>query len=280
MNAGLLVTQALAAVVDIAFPLLLAIWIARRFRVSWKFFGYGALVFLIFQLLTRVPAMQVLQYLLAEPLQQNAWYKYAFLLGAAFTAGLFEEGGRYLGYRYFWKKERPIYSQALMYGAGHGGLESMLLVGGLALLGVMNIVILTQMDPSILPPDQALAIYQAREELAITAWWLPLLGALERLMAMAVQISLSVLVLQVFARGQGYWWWLALGYHFLVDLIAVLAQDLASAALPQEAALLVTEATIVPLALFSLWLIWRLRPRESETPRLAEPSSNLSEKTS
>jgi uncharacterized membrane protein YhfC len=254
----------LAAAIEILFPLGLALWIARRWRVSWKFFGYGALIFLVFQLLTRVPAVQILQPLLASTLQQSPWYKYGWFVLLALTAGLFEEGGRYLGYRFLWKKEGKNWSRALMYGAGHGGLESMVLVGGLTILGVINAVVIFQIDPAMLPADQAQLIYQAREMIALTTWWLPLLAMLERLMAMAIQVALSVLVLQVFTRSRFHWWWIALGYHALVDLVAVLVSDGVSGALPEWAAALVTEAAILPFALFSLWLIWRLRPRTAE----------------
>jgi uncharacterized membrane protein YhfC len=211
-----------------------------------------------------VPAIQILQPLLASTLQQSPWYKYGWIVLLALTAGLFEEGGRYLGYRFLWKKEEKNWSRALMYGAGHGGLESMVLVGGLTILGAINAIVIFQIDPAMLPADQALAINQARETIALTAWWLPLLGALERLMAMAIQVALSVLVLQVFTRGQSYWWWIALGYHTLVDLVAVLVADGVSGTLPQWAAALVVEAAVLPFALFSLWLIWRLRPQAGE----------------
>lgn len=275
MNTGLLVSMLFAAAVEILFPLGLGLWIARRWRVPWKFFGYGALIFLAFQLLTRVPAVQIAQLLLAGTLQESPWYKYGWFILLALTAGLFEEGGRYLGYRYLWKKEEKNWPRALMYGAGHGGLESMLLVGGLTLLSVINAIVLFRLDPSALPPDQALAIHQARETIALTTWWLPLLGALERLMAMAVQVSLSVLVLQVFTRGQFRWWWIALGYHTLVDLVAVLVGDWLGSALPQWAAALIVEAALLPLALFSLWIIWRLRPRGERGTAPAESTEPI-----
>jgi uncharacterized membrane protein YhfC len=264
MNTGLLVTMILAAAVEILFPLALGLWIARRWRVPWKFFLYGAIIFLVFQEFTRIPALSLLQPAIAGWLGSSPWAKYAWILFLALTAGLFEEGGRYLGYRFLWKNEDKTSPRALMYGAGHGGVESMVLVGLTMLLQVFNLVYIFQVDPASLPPDQALLVYQAKETVALMPGWLPLLGALERLMAMALQVSLSVMVLQVFTRGKGYWWWLALGYHALADLVAVLVGDWASTALPQGAAALVTEASVVPFALFSLWLIWRLWPRGTE----------------
>jgi len=84
----------------------------------------------------------------------------------ALTAGLFEETGRYLGYR-FWFKDRKTWRVGLMYGAGHGGLESMLLTAGLVLLGLINILALSSMDLSQLnlTLEQLAQIEQARRQI-------------------------------------------------------------------------------------------------------------------
>ena len=44
----------------IAYPLVLGLIARRRLGVGWKYFWFGALVFLVVQLLTRVPAVIVL----------------------------------------------------------------------------------------------------------------------------------------------------------------------------------------------------------------------------
>ncbi len=267
MHPLLIPSYLLAIAVEVLFPLLLALWLRRRLRVSWKYFGYGALVFGIFQLLTRVPAMLIGQYLLAGALNSSRFLMVGWVVLAALTAGLFEEGGRYLGYRFLWKKgEDRTWPQALMYGAGHGGLESMLLVGGLALIGLLNIVIVSRIDAAALPPDQALAIFQAQETISLTPWWAPLLAALERFLVMVVQISLAVLVLQVFARRQAGWWWLALGYHALADLVPGLAQVYLVPRLPQWGGLLLLEGLVGIFALCSAGIIYGLRPRLAAPP--------------
>lgn len=275
MDAGLLSTLIIAAVVVILAPVLVGVWLARRWRVPWRVFFYGALVWFVFQYITRIPALQVLGPTVANLLSQSVWYKYGWFLFLALTAGLFEEGGRYLGYRFFekdrqlgqqftLKKMEKTWPQALMYGTGHGGIEAILLVGLPLALQIASCIYAFQTDPATLAPDQALLIHQAREACSLTAWWVPLLGMLERLMAIAIHLSLSVMVLQVFTRRQGYWWWLAVGYHTLTNLVAIVLSDALTGVLSQEAAILITEAAILPFALFSLWLIWRLRPQAAE----------------
>ncbi|MGC8873695.1 MAG: YhfC family intramembrane metalloprotease [Chloroflexia bacterium] len=233
-------------------------------RAPWRYFGYGALVFFVFQILTRVPAMQLLQRGLKDVLAASPRALFAWIAFAALTAGLFEEGGRYLGFRILWKKdEAKGWPQALMYGAGHGGLESMLLVGGAALLSLIQVLALSQLDLQnlSLTPEQLEQVRQAREAIAAATWWMPLLGALERVLALTIQISLSVLVVQVFVRGRFFWWWLALGYHFVVDLVTALALQWGQKWLGQEVASLVVEGIAALFAFLSAWMIYRLRPQ-------------------
>ena len=44
-----------AMVFDILYPLGLGVLVRRRLGVSWRYFGYGALIFVLFQLVSRVP---------------------------------------------------------------------------------------------------------------------------------------------------------------------------------------------------------------------------------
>ena len=255
-----------ALAIELLFPLAVAIWLQRRLRVAWRYFGYGALVFLVFQILTRLPAMQLLQARVKEQLAASPWALLAWIAFAALTAGLCEEGGRYLGFRILWKKEEAkSWAQALMYGAGHGGLESMLLVGGSVLVSLIQVLALSQLDLQSLSltPEQLEQLRQAREAIGSATWWLPLLGALERVLALTIQISLSVLVVQVFLRGRFSWWWLALGYHFLVDLSTALALQWGQKRLPETTAYLLVEGIAALFALVSAWVILRLRPAPS-----------------
>ena len=61
----------------------------------------------------------------SKALSENLWL-YALYGGLA--AGLFEETGRYLTMR-FLMKGKWTRENALMYGAGHGGLEAVLILG-------------------------------------------------------------------------------------------------------------------------------------------------------
>src|SRR5262245_54308121 len=98
-----------------------------------------------------------------------------------------------------------------MYGLGHGGLESMLLVAGLTLVGLINLLILPSVIGTIQPEQRGLVEQQLAAVLEQPDW-LPLVGAWERLWSIAFHVALSVVVLQVFRRGIG-WLWLAVLVH-------------------------------------------------------------------
>ena len=263
LNPLLILSYLIAIAIDILFPLLLALWVRRRYRVRWKFFLYGALVFFVCQILTRVPAIQVAQYLLRDKLQASEPLLIGWLALAAVTAGLFEEGGRYGGYRLLWRQEEKTWRRALMYGVGHGGLESILLVGGLTIAGLVNVIVLSNMDVSKLPitGEQLAQVQAAKAQIEAMPWWLPLLGGVERILAMSVQVSLSVLVLQCFLRGSLKWLWAAIGYHALVDFVAPLLNHLIGTGKGMGPEVLWVEALVAVFALLSLLLTLRLRGR-------------------
>lgn len=265
LDPRLIATFALAIAFEIIFPLVVGYVIHRRFGVRWRIFLYGALVFLLSQLLTRIPLVQLIQSFIAPALQSSQTLLYAWFAALAISAGLFEEIGRYLGYRFLLKNDRT-WQASLMYGAGHGGLESMLLIGGLAILGLVNVIALSTTDFSQLnlPPEQLAQIEQARRQIQALDWWTPLLGAYERFITIFFHIALSVLVLQTFLRRSLLWLVIAIAYHALIDFGAVVLAQLVGTAWV-EVALTVT----FPV---SLAIIYLFRPiSRPDNPSLAAP---------
>ena len=273
MDPRLIAAYIVAILFEVGMPIALGIYANRRLGVSWRYFWYGALIFFLFQMVTRVPAVQILQATLADPLRSSAVLQWIWFLALAITAGLFEEVGRYLGYRHLVFRgdagklrredaETPAHGardsawrKGVMYGLGHGGLESMLLVAGLATLSLIQAVTIAKMDPAavaILPPEQAEAVRQARAIFENISWWLPLLGAFERLAAVVIQVGFSILVLQVFLRGSIRWLYLAIGAHFLVDFAALASVRWFGAVW--------TEVLVGLFAVVAAYLILRLRP--------------------
>jgi uncharacterized membrane protein YhfC len=216
-------------------------------------------------MLTRIPIVQITQTFIAPALQSSQTLTYGWFAVLALTAGLFEEVGRYLGYRFLIKADKT-WQVGLMYGAGHGGLESMLLVGGLALLGLINTIALTSTDFSQLnlPPEQLAQIELARQQIAALEWWTPLLGAYERFITIFFQIALSILVLQTFLRHSLIWLAAAILLHALVDFAVVV--------LAQQVTPIWVEAALTLLLPLSFGIIYYFRPRVSSEPPVTEPA--------
>ena len=195
----------------IAGPLVAAVWWHRRSGTSYAVFAIGAVVFFICQPLLRLPWQIPLG---AWVMRQHAQWQVAFLVFSALTAGLFEEGGRYAGYRLLLRGQwtRPV---AVMYGLGHGGCEAILLVG-LQLLGAAVGLYLAAHDRIHVP-----AVVDAlRLVAASTSAGTVVAAVVERVSAVMLSVGLALIVLQAVVRGQLRWLGYAIAIHFAVDAVA------------------------------------------------------------
>ena len=165
----------------------------------------------------------------AGPAIRGSIWLYALYGG--FMAGLFEETGRYLAFSFALKKYRAKNVNALMYGAGHGGFEAIVITG----LTMVNNIIWSVMinNGSIstmlasLSGDQLVQAQQSITLLATTPSYQFLLGGVERLLAIALHIALSVIVwFAVKWEGKLYLYPVAILIHFAVDAAAALLSGL------------------------------------------------------
>jgi uncharacterized membrane protein YhfC len=122
-------------------PLLLAAYLGRRQRANWGLFGIGAATFILSQVGHLPFNWLILQRWQLLPVDTGSWS--GLLLISAFlglSAGLFEETARFLTFRY-WARDARTWRDGLMTGAGHGGIEAMLL----GILGLINMILLNRM---------------------------------------------------------------------------------------------------------------------------------------
>jgi uncharacterized membrane protein YhfC len=271
MNPVLVVSYLIAAAVEIAFPLLVGFWLVRRFHLHWVVFGYGFVVFLLSQVLTRVPAVQVISSFFGKELTATPEITAIWFAVLALTAGLFEEVGRWLGYRWFFRREPRTWANALLYGTGHAACESIILVGLAVLLALVNYVILSTMSPATIAAMAPAQQEQVQAALAIFGGlqgWEPLLGAVERIFTLFFHVGASVLVLQAFTRRNNVWLLLAIAWHALVDFGTIMFQTTVKN-------VILTEVVIGVVAVISVIIILRLRPSTPEAVT-AEPAPLLS----
>ena len=121
-----IIIMALVGLFTLVLPLGLGIFFWRKSKGRWRFFFIGCIIFPVFVLILERTAHSLLLY--GAPgavLQRNIWL-YAFYAGL--MAGVFEECGRWLAFKLSLRWSRGP-GDALMYGAGHGGIEAILLAG-------------------------------------------------------------------------------------------------------------------------------------------------------
>ncbi|MDR6499966.1 putative membrane protein YhfC [Burkholderia ambifaria] len=207
----LFLTLAAGVVALLAPAVLAAAWRCRT-QVPWRVFFYGMLTFFVFQPVLRMSwQVQLYRWLAHDP----RWHV-PMLVFAALTAGLFEECGRWVAFRYLLPKRHEAQT-AVMLGLGHGGLEAMLLVGvGFLALGTGYLLA----HAGVVVPEGVQSLIGA--QFAGMTLVSPFLALLERTSALAAHVGLSLIVLQAFVRGTKRWLAYAIAIHFVFDLAVVL----------------------------------------------------------
>ncbi|HQV71314.1 MAG TPA: YhfC family glutamic-type intramembrane protease [Thermoflexales bacterium] len=256
-NPAYLFFAALAAAINIFAPLVIALAARRALNLSWKYIGFGALIFLVFQLLTRIPVMFAIQAAIAPQLKASRELTLAWGAGVSFTAGLFEEVGRWVGYRFLMRNDDKTWGKGVLYGIGHGGLEAALFVGGLGLITVVNLAALPMLDLSAqLTPEQMQTATQQIAAINALPAWMPLLGVWERIWAMCFHVAASLIVMRCFTRGHMVWLAVAIAFHTVLNLTTLLPAALGVQGISGA---LLTEGVLTVFGLFSLWLIWKMK---------------------
>jgi len=262
VSLGFRLSLAFSAIFVVVYPLTLAFLIWRRYMVSWRYFAYGVGIFTIFQLMSRIPLVQLAQALLGAEIRASSLLTAAWLILLAFSAGLFEEFGRYVGYRWIMPNDPKTWKIGVMYGIGHGGIEAMVLVG-LSQIMLLTVLTLSPFLSGYLPDELRGALTQQEALLVGSPAWLPLLAAWERFWTVLFHVAMSLVVLQVFRRRQLRWLWLAIAIHAVMNVVVVAAPSWLP--ISKHASQLLAEALVGVVGLFSVWAIWRFKRVEEKT---------------
>jgi uncharacterized membrane protein YhfC len=253
---GILVfAHLLNGVLMIAMPVGLAIHLAHYWKMGARIWWIGVATFILAQIV-HIPVNWSVSRLLNQT-GMVSWDPTAQLIfNAVFlglSAGIFEEGARYLVLRW-WAKDARSWRNGVLFGAGHGGAEAIIL-GALVIYAFLQMMSLKNADLAKIVPASQLALAQGQVTAYwSTTWYNALLGALERFFTIPCQIAMAVMVMQVFTRKQHFWLLVAIGYHALLDGAAVLGQRYLGA--------LELEAVVGLFAIISVVIIFLLRQSE------------------
>ena len=197
----LVVSLIFGVVVCFFLPIIGLIFLMIRKKGTGKAFLFGVLAFTISQFVIRIPILTLVlpQYAWFNILSIQPW-KYGLFLGL--TAGVMEEGARWIAIRFFLKGRTDL-GHGLAFGLGHGGIEAMVLVG----LNLAAALIMIIVGPGALLPATPLMAFFA---------------GYERLMTMGFHIGASLIVMYGIRVGKEFRYLIAaIVLHTIMDAAVV-----------------------------------------------------------
>jgi uncharacterized membrane protein YhfC len=200
-------------------PLGFLIYLIAFKRDGLKPFFIGALVFLISQVFLRLP---IIQYLLPKMEWYNtfsAFYPVMYCIFLGITAGIFEEIGRFLGFKLALKKKRSSF-HGLAFGIGHGGIEAILLAG---LSNLQNLIILFSLNNGTYDSSKFGSSEEKLREIFNRVTSMDVLaGGIERIFAILIHIGCTFIVLYGINKRKNIYLALAIILHGAVDAIVAI----------------------------------------------------------
>lgn len=253
VSSAVLLGLCASAVLSAVWPMIVWFICRRRMTLSPRNVLVGAGVFFVF---TQVLEKSLHAYLLKANPATAAWFHahaIAFALYGCLAAGLFEEVGRYLGMRFLVKASGDP-GTAVAYGIGHGGLEA-ILIGSLAIAQTFVFATLLnsgRLDATLGPVLAPDALAELRTALVRITFAGLAMGGLERLIAVLIQIGLSLVVWRAVEKRHFGLLTLAVLLHALIDFPAGLFQAGQISSVVAAIPLLLTGALLAALFTYVL----------------------------
>lgn len=239
-----LIGMVFSLILSLGLPITLLILTNKKLKATITSFIIGCAVFVVFALVLEQLLHSVV-FTFTGTLLTNNIFLYGLYGGLA--AALFEETGRLIAMKFFMKQTLDK-QNALMYGIGHGGIEAILLVG---LTYVSNLMTALMINSGAMQASMALVdeeLQQTTFQQIKVLWELPswqfYMAGIERLIAITLQIALSVLVYRAVANHSRKFWFIAFGIHFAVDFLTVVITGLGAPIWIVEVLLLVAVAFV------------------------------------
>lgn len=251
-NSVIFMCITLVFVIVLAIALPIVIKKKQNTAVSPYFIGWA--VFLIFALILESIMHYFVLGATGAMITGNMWL---YALYGGFAAGIFEETGRFLAMKFVMKKHHSYAGNALMYGAGHGCFEAIALVGLSMTVNIVYALMINagQTDLLIgsLPTEQQEAMKTVISQLTDSPSYMFLLSGFERITAVMLHISFSVLVWTAVVKRKTIFYPLAIFLHAFVDGLLVILQHNNINYIVLEIILFVLSLTI---AVFS-YTVWK-----------------------
>lgn len=221
-----IVSMVISGILSVLVPIVAVIILGVRKRMNWKALLLGILLFIAFAgILEGLLHRLVLG---ADPtstaLYRNTWL---YMLYAGFAAGIFEETARLVGFKFMIRvTENESIDTGISYGLGHGGIES-LFIGGLVSINnllasfMQNSGLFDTVRESLSGADLE-SLNESLRALVDSPPYMFLMTGIERVIALVLQIALSLFVLKAASGKKWQYFIYAILIHAGVDMIAVL----------------------------------------------------------
>ena len=181
---------------EICLPLIISIYSIKYYKGKIFYFLIGIAGFV-----SSVGIESIMLFIIAKFVDKTSVAFYCF---AGISPGLFEETGKYIYLNYLNSKEKKK-SISINYGIGHGGIECFMV--GLNLL------------TNLFAKDQLIKQGILKDDITI---YICLMSIIERVFAIVMQISLSIIVYKSINEKKFIFYLLAIILHDGVDLIVLL----------------------------------------------------------
>lgn len=221
----------------------------------------GVLVFLIMQMVIRIPLVMFI-WPKTPAFAQLMLYPVSYGLFLGLTAGLAEEGGRWLGYTTILRK-RTDWLSGFSYGVGHAGVESVVLVGMMSVNDLLYALHINRgtLGPLVTGLEQRL-LNRIQSYLVNLEPTVVMLEGVERILVFVIQIAFSLMVLYGVRTKNAFWLALAILAHTAVDASVVILPKIMDFG-PYKIQLLLLAWTIA-----GLWFIVKSRQMFSKVQPL------------
>ena len=205
-----IVCMAISAIVSFGLPIALFIIFHKRDKAKIIPFVVGMASFFIFASVLEglVHNIVLVKFALMEK-------PIIFIIYGALMAGVFEETGRFISFKILKLKYNGI-ETGLAYGIGHGGIEAILLAG-IALISTIIFCINANMG-NYSTGENLEQINAQITAIASMSSYTFLISGMERIFAICIHISLSIIVFySVFAENKIWLYIFAILLHAIID---------------------------------------------------------------
>lgn len=223
-------------VVSFALPIGLFVYAKKKLGAKTAPFFIGCGVFFVMVLMLEAAIHRIVFQLAGEALTGSV---ILYAVYGGLMAALFEETGRYIAMRFLVK---PMdFPNAFMYGAGHGGVASISNIASAVMInsGTMSAQLATLDAEKAADTAAALSALWTTPSLTFFA------GGVERIIAVVLHLSLSILVFQSIRKKSQKDLLNAYLFHFVIDSLSVLLSAVASVWVVELVVALVTGGAVL-----------------------------------